>query len=175
MLTTNIATATGVAVGTESLVIGMGEYIVTDDANAVLACIGLGSCIAVCVYDRLSRIGGMVHVVLPRHDGVTNGDQAKYANTAVPMLLQEVLKTGGIRNRLMIKIAGGARMTTARGLNDTFKTGERNLAEVIAALEKEKLSLAAADTGGSTGRTVKMYLGTGKVTVKMVGCEPKEI
>jgi len=159
----------------ESIVIGMGEYAVSSNPGTVLMCIGLGSCIAVCFYDRLMKIGGMVHVVLPRHDGPDDGHMGRYANTAVPFLLGQILKNGGIKNRITVKIAGGAQMTTAPGLRDTFKTGERNLAEVKAALERESIQLTAAETGGSTGRTVKMYIDSGIITVKTVGGIVREL
>jgi chemotaxis protein CheD len=158
-----------------SVVLGMGEFAVSSSPGNILACIGLGSCIAVCIYDRLSKIGGMVHVVLPRRDGPPDNNPGRYANIAVPHLLEQILKIGGMKNRITVKIAGGAQMTMAPGLRDTFKTGERNLAEVKAALERENVSLAAADVGGSVGRTVKMYVDTGKVTVKTVGGIAREL
>lgn len=159
----------------ESVVLGMGEYAVSSAPGTVLTCIGLGSCIAVCIYDRLSRIGGMAHVVLPRHDNPPDGTLGRYANTAVPYLLGQVIQNGGIKSRITVKITGGAQMTQAPGLRDTFKTGERNLAEVKAALEKENIRLAAADVGGTTGRTVRMYIDTGMVTVKTVGGLAREL
>ena len=172
-MTTVFAQAT--AKESESLVIGMGEYIVSSTPGNVLVCIGLGSCIAVCMHDRVTKIGGMVHVVLPKHDGKSGGNLAKFANTAVPLLVGEILKNGGLKNRLTVKIAGGAQMTVAAGLRDTFKTGERNLANIKEALENENLTLAASDVGGNLGRTVRMYLDTGKVTVKTVNGDPREI
>ena len=66
-------------------------------------------------------------------------------------------------------------MTVAPGLRDTFKTGERNVAQIKEALEKEKLTLTAADVGGSLGRTVRLYLDTGKVTVKTVNGDAVEL
>ena len=159
----------------ESYVVGMGELIVSDSPNAVIACIGLGSCIAVCVHDRLAKVGGMVHVVLPQSNGANGGNPAKFADTAVPLLLGEVVKNGGARSRLIVKIAGGAQMTLAPGLRDTFKTGDRNTAQIIEALKRERISLAAADTGGNSGRTVKMYLDTGKITVRTVNGITREL
>jgi chemotaxis protein CheD len=159
----------------ESIVLGMGEHAVSASPGAVLACIGLGSCIAVCIYDRLVKVGGMVHVVLPRHDGPVDGNWGKFANTAVPQLLGQVIKNGGMKYRLTVKIAGGAQMTHAPGLRDTFRTGERNLAEVKAALLQENVLLAEADVGGNTGRTVKMYIDTGTITVKTVGGIEREL
>jgi chemotaxis protein CheD len=160
---------------TGSLVVGMGEYIVSTNPGDVLVCIGLGSCVAVCMHDRLMKIGGMVHVVLPKSDGRSGSKPAKCADTAVPLLLGEMIKNGGFKSRLTVKIVGGAQMTVAPGLRDTFKTGERNITQIKAALQKENLSLAAADVGGNLGRTVRLYLDTGKVIVKTVNGEPREI
>ena len=150
----------------ELFVVGMGELVVTASPEAVLACFGLGSCVAVCIYDNLGKIGGMVHVVLPQNNGLPGSNAAKYADTAIPLLLDEMVKKGSIRNRLIVKIAGGAQMTLAPGLRDTFKTGERNLAQIASVLQRERINLAAADTGGNIGRTVKLYIRTGIVTVK---------
>ena len=150
----------------ELFVVGMGEIVVTASPDAVLSCIGLGSCVAVCAYDRLVKVGGMAHVVLPQHNGLPGSNYAKYADTAVPLLLEEMNKKGGVKSRLIVKIVGGAQMTLAPGLRDTFKTGEKNLAQIMLVLQREKIALAAADTGGSIGRTVKMYVSTGHVTIK---------
>ena len=159
----------------ETIIAGMGELHVSSSPDATLACIGLGSCIALFAYDRVAKVGGIVHIVLPKHDGVNGDNLAKYADTAVPMLIDAVVKKGAVRNRLTIRMAGGSQMTMARGLSDTFKIGERNLAEVMAALEREKMHPAAADTGGNMGRTARMYLATGKIIVKTVGGITKEL
>jgi chemotaxis protein CheD len=150
----------------EMHVLGMGEMIITDSPNAVLSCIGLGSCVAVCAYDKREKIGGMAHIVLPQYNGLPGSNRAKFADTAVPLLLDEMVKKGSIRRWLTIKVAGGAQMTLAPGLRDTFKTGERNLEQIMSVLRREHITPAAADTGGSIGRTVRMYVRTGQVTVK---------
>jgi chemotaxis protein CheD len=150
----------------ERFVVGMGEIVVTASPDAVLSCIGLGSCIAVCAYDRLAKVGGMAHVVLPQYNGLPGSNYAKFADTAVPLLLEEMNKKGSVKSRLIVKIAGGAQMTVAPGLRDTFKTGERNLAQIMLVLQRKQIALAAADTGGNLGRTVRLYVDTGKVTVK---------
>ncbi len=164
-----------VATEKETIIAGMGELHVSSSPDAILACIGLGSCIALFVYDRVARVGGLVHIVLPKHDGGHGDNLAKYADTAVPMLIDAVVKKGAIRSRLTIKLAGGSQMTAALGLSDTFKIGVRNLAEVMAALEREKMRPAAADTGGNMGRTVRMYLDTGNIIVKTVGGVTREL
>jgi len=159
----------------ELFVVGMGEFVVTASPDAVLSCIGLGSCVAVCAYDSQEKIGGMVHVVLPQHNGLPGVNYAKFADTAVPLLLDEMIKKGGVRSRFIVKIAGGAQMSLAPWLRDTFKTGYRNLTQVMLALQREKITLAAADTGGSIGRTVKLYVRTGHVTVKTANGVAQEL
>jgi chemotaxis protein CheD len=159
----------------ETIVIGMGDVAVSSSPKAVLTCIGLGSCIAVCAYDNVVKVGGMIHIVLPVHYSDKPAEYSKFADTGVPLMLAKVIQNGGEKSRLIIKIAGGAQMTVAPGLKDTFKTGEKNLFQIMAALEKINVSLAAADVGGTLGRTVKLHIATGKVLVKTVNGNEREI
>jgi chemotaxis protein CheD len=164
-----------VKVEKESIVIGMGEMAVSASPSAILTCIGLGSCIAVCVYDKVAKIGGMIHIVLPQNHGNNTDDLAKYADTGVPLLINEVTIQGGDKRHMAVKIAGGAQMTIAPGLKDTFKTGERNLVQVLTTLEQLGLGLKAAEVGGNLGRTAKLYIDTGIFTVKTVNGAAREI
>ena len=157
------------------IVVGLGEIQITSNTATVLTCIGLGSCIAIGAYDRLNRVGALAHVVLPHWSGKVNEDPAKYADSCVPLLLKGLITRGAVKANLAIRLAGGAQMSLAPGLADAFKTGERNLAEVKAALERENLSVAAAETGGNKGRTVRLYVSSGRFTVRCVGMEEKEI
>jgi len=163
------------ALKTQEIVVGLGELFVTCGTSTVISCIGLGSCVALCMFDSVTRIGGMAHIVLPRFDGITTETPAKYANTAVPSLLAEILKCGGNKSNLIVKIAGGAQLTLAPGINNTFKTGERNVQEVMLALQKAGLPLSAADIGGAKGRTMRLYMDTGKVTVRSIGGPDREL
>jgi chemotaxis protein CheD len=164
-----------VKVEKESIVIGMGEMAVSNSPGVVLTCIGLGSCIALCAYDKVVKTGGMIHIVLPQHHGDTIDDLAKFADTGVPLLINEIIRQGGDKRHLAVKIAGGAQMTIAPGLKDTFKTGERNLVQVLTTLEQLGLGLKAAEVGGNLGRTAKLYIDTGIFTVKTVNGAVKEI
>jgi chemotaxis protein CheD len=157
------------------IVIGMGEVAVTSSPSAILTCIGLGSCIAVCAYDNVVKAGGMIHIVLPQHHTDNPQEFSKFADTGVPLMLAKLIQLGGIKDRLIVKIAGGAQMTVSPGQKDTFKTGEKNLVHILAALEKLNVSLSAADVGGTLGRTVKMHIATGRVTVKTVNGIEREI
>jgi chemotaxis protein CheD len=153
----------------------MGEIQVSNNPSQILACLGIGSCIAVCAFDPITRVGAMAHVVLPESNGRGAGNPGKFADTAIPMLLIEMAKKGGIKYSTIFKLAGGAQMSCAPGLESAFKTGERNIQQVKEALKKEKLLVGVADLGGTKGRTVKMYIDTGKVLVKTAGQEIREL
>lgn len=145
------------------VLIGLGELSVTADEAVVLACLGLGSCVAVCVYDPSSGVGGMAHVVLPASDG--RAPSAKYADHAIPMLLDRMVELGASRSRLRVKLVGAAQMSMALGLSDLFKIGQKNLEAVKGALAREGIRVVAEETGGNHGRTAKLYVDSGRVTV----------
>jgi len=164
------------AVKEEMIVVGMGEIAISKEPSSVLTCLGLGSCIALCAYDPVARVGGMVHVVLPEAN-TTNAENspAKYADTAVPHLIEEMAKHNAIKTRLIVKIAGGAQMSLSTGLLSAFKTGERNAEVVLATLARERIAVAGIDVGGNKGRTVQLYPATGRVTTRTAGELPKEL
>ena len=161
--------------GQNVLFAGMGEIRTSRDHSAVLACLGLGSCVAVCAYDPTSRVGGIAHVVLPDSRGQGKNSPGKYADTAIPLLLNELAKLGGRRSRLVVKLAGGARLGLAPALDSVFTTGSDNVAALKAALTRERIPVSAMDVGGSIGRTVRIFLDTGSVTVKSIGHEAREL
>jgi len=86
----------------------------------------LGSCIGICIYDRMKKIGGIAHILLPT-DPSNHAHPEKYADTAIPLLINQILKEGGKREFMSAKIAGGASMFKF-GANITLgQIGERNL------------------------------------------------
>ncbi len=159
----------------ETIVVGMGEMALSRQPGTILTCLGLGSCIAICAYDPVSKVGGMAHVVLPQSSKEDESYPAKYADTAVPFLLQEMAKQNADKSRLIVKLAGGAQLSLASGLDGAFKTGERNTTMVMAALTKAGVHVVATDVGGTCGRTVRMSLNTGKVMVKSALTGVKEL
>lgn len=159
----------------ETIVVGMGEMQVRRGPSFVLACLGLGSCVALYAYDRITGIGGMAHIVLPSCDGKSGGPSPKYADTAVPMLIREMCRNGAMAGNIIFKMAGGARIFLSPGYNDIFKIGERNVESASRAIAREGISLAAADTGGSSGRSVRAYLDSGKIIVSCAGKPNKEL
>lgn len=154
----------------ESIVVGLGEMHVIKKPSAILTCVGLGSCIALCAYDPVSKVGGIAHMVLPNsNDGGNKKKSPRYIDTGVPLLVQEMSKQGAAKSRLVFKAAGGAQMLSIPGLNGRLNIGERNVAELKPTLAKEGISVSAADMGGNSGRTIQLFLDTGKVIVKTVG------
>ena len=111
----------------------------------------LGSCVAACVRDRKTRVGGMNHFLLPadRAAGESWSSAARYGSYAMEALINEVLKHGGARNRLEIKLFGGARMVA--GLSDV---GQQNIEFVQKYLRTEQLSPDVEDVGGDRARVV---------------------
>lgn len=160
----------------ESIVVGLAEMQVMKNPSVILTCVGLGSCIALCAYDPVSKVGGIAHMVLPNSgDGGNKKISPKYVDTGIPLLLQEMSKQGAAKSRLVVKVTGGAQMLSIPGLNGRLNIGERNITELKTALAKEGISTSAADLGGSCGRTVQLFLDTGRVIVKIVGGKSIEL
>ena len=68
----------------------------------------LGSCVGICIYDPESRVGGLSHIMLPENK--KNGPDLKYADTAIPIMLNDLKKKGARRDRMVAKLVGGATM-----------------------------------------------------------------
>ena len=161
----------------ESVIVGLGELSITNDPQVVLTCLGLGSCIGLAAYDPVARVAAMAHIVLPADKGTDGHTRApaKYANIAIPALLQEMQAHGGAMGRIVVKLAGGARMSLAAGLDSIFKIGEQNVAATTKALKAAGLRVTASDIGGARGRTMRLYTGSGQVTVVTAGTETNEL
>jgi chemotaxis protein CheD len=158
-----------------SILVGMGEMSVSSDEDTVLTCLGLGSCVGLAVYDSKLKVGGMVHIVLPKFEDGNGGSPPKYADIAVPYLVKEMEKLGASARRLTARIAGGAQMYSTPGHVTVFNTGHRNVEATRAALEAAGVPILGADTGGSHGRTIKLDIATGDVTVATAGSEAKRL
>ena len=145
----------------------MGEIAVAR-ADEVLAAIGLGSCIGVALVDAQARVAGLAHVLLPEPASGREGGPGRYASTAVPALLDEIVRAGGARERLVAKIAGGSSMFPGLTGNGIGAIGERNAEAVRQALAQLRIPLVAEDVGGSWGRTVHLQASDGTYVVSNV-------
>lgn len=148
--------------------VGMGELVVSRDSADVLACIGLGSCIALCAFDPVARVAGLAHMLLPssRSQAEAMSAPAKYINMGVPNLIARMLKNGATRNNLIVKITGGARMLHIPGDHNVLDIGQKNIAEVKAAMQRENIPILGADVGGTVGRSMQLYVESGRIVVR---------
>lgn len=150
--------------------VGIGEIKASKDPSSILVAYGLGSCVGVCLYDPATKVAGLAHVMLPSSaEAVSNSTASRFADRAVPMLLDEMAKLGANRRRVVAKMVGGAKMLTGPAFKNGFNIGERNVDAIKAVLQHSGVSLRAAEVGGSQGRTVTIRVGSGAVLVRTVG------
>ncbi|MCL1829566.1 MAG: chemotaxis protein CheD, partial [Oscillospiraceae bacterium] len=133
-----------------------------------LTTLGLGSCVGVCLYDKVQKISGMAHVMLPSSSGYEGQNRAKFADSAIADLVKLMVSMGAGRNALTAKIAGGAHMFSG-SMNNVLKVGQRNAETCIATLEELRIPIRANDTGGTHGRTIELYSDTGMLKIRTVG------
>ena len=159
----------------EIIKVGMADYAVCCGDDAVTT-LGLGSCIGIAIRDTSSGIGGLVHIMLPDSKEIRNNDnRLKFADTGIEVLVEEIVKKGGNRSRLVAKIAGGAQMFAFGGKSDLIRVGERNALASKQKLSELKIPLLAEDTGETYGRTVVFYPKTGDYVIRSVGKPEKTI
>jgi chemotaxis protein CheD len=137
-------------------------------APTVLITIGLGSCIGVALYDNKARVGGLAHVMLPQSNGTNISNPAKFADTALPLLVSKMKDHGALTRRLTAKIAGGAQMFRLDRPTETMRIGERNTEAVMKWLESARIPVLGQATGGSWGRTVELNTETGEFLVRTI-------
>jgi chemotaxis protein CheD len=143
----------------------MGEIAISRDPAEELVALGLGSCIGLAIVDRIARVAGLAHVVLPESQPGA-GPAGKFADLAVPELIGLLVASGAVSARFETVLVGGARMFELRGGLDI---GARNEKAVRAALAQARVSVHAAETGGNQGRTVRVDVGAGTVTSRAGG------
>lgn len=137
-----------------------GDWYVTGK-NEMLATI-LGSCVAACIRDPLTGIGGMNHFLLPGDENIAGvSDGARYGVFAMESLINGILKKGGRRDRLEIKVFGGGNV-----INNSARIGSKNAAFIRQFLEREGFSVLSTDLEGEHPRRVHYYPATGKAMVR---------
>ncbi len=155
--------------------VGMADLNICRAPDAITT-LGLGSCVGVALYDKNTKIAGLVHVMLPNSREVRqNQNKAKFADTGIDLLIQNLIRAGARRSALTAKIAGGAQMFAFTSNNDMLKVGQRNVIAVKAKLNSLGIRILAEDTGLNFGRTVEFYPETGNFVIKAVGKSIKTI
>jgi chemotaxis protein CheD len=152
-----------------TIIVNISDAQASADPGDTLVTYSLGSCIGVCLYDPVAKIGGMLHCQLPT--STMDADRARqnpamFADTGLTQLLQLMESKGAGRKRLKAAIAGGAQVLDTGGV---FDIGRRNYAAVRKALWQHGLFIDAEDCGGSAPRTVYLAVADGAVTCKSRG------
>jgi len=152
-----------------SLHVGMGQVAVAGPDGVFTAV--LGSCLGVAIYHRRLRLGAFAHIVLPESAG-RPGPPGKFADTAIPYMLEQLQQRGANPPGLVAKIAGGGCMFGAGG---PLQIGDANVEKVTELLQRAGIRVAGKHLGGTKGRRVTFRCATGQLLVQIAGQSPVAI
>ena len=145
--------------------VGISDLNVARSPDALVT-FALGSCIGICLYDRVTKVAGLSHIMLPTNTNRDAKQAYRFADTAIVILVQKMVAAGADKRRLTAKIAGGARMFTAISNNALASIGQRNIEAIRKELSRLGIPIIADDTGKDFGRTVYFYAEDGSMHVK---------
>lgn len=154
-----------------SLVVGIGEFQISNAAEDLITTHALGSCVAVCVWDPALRVGGLLHFLLP--EAKINAERAQrqpaaFADTGIPLLFQSLFKLGLDKKRAVIKLVGGAEVSAAPG-QSAFNIGRRNGLAAKQILWRNGALVKGEALGGTAARTVSLRLSDGRLRITSAG------
>lgn len=146
------------------IIVKIADMQISNDATQTLITYALGSCMGVAAYDPTSRVGGLLHFMLaePTSEENMRIRPLAYGTVAIPAFFNALFQAGAKKERVIVKIAGGANMMRA---NQVFRIGEHNHEIVKNLLDVHGMTLAAEDVGGIYGRTLRLCLKDGKCYV----------
>lgn len=153
----------------EQIVVGMADCRIGDAPGQVLATYALGSCIGLAVHDATAGVGGLLHFMLP--DSAIDLNRSRdnpwmFADTGIPMMLDQVFARGASKRRLTVRAAGGASMMDRENI---FDIGRRNYLAMRKILWKAGVMVHGEAVGGVRSRTVRLEIGTGKFLIQEAG------
>lgn len=159
------------SVTANKLVVDIADLVVSKDPEATLITYSLGSCIGVAIWDPVTKVGGMLHYMLP--EASVSPEKAKtlpamFCDTGVPLLFKSAYALGAEKRRLKVKIAGGSQLLDEAG---TFVIGKRNYLAIRKMFYQNGVLIDAEDVGGSLSRTMTLNIGTGCVTIRSRNAE----
>jgi len=152
----------------------MGELAISAAPGDTLVSIGLGSCIGLALLDRRRGVAGLAHIVLPASPSA-DAPSPKYADTAVPILVERLLGLGALRFSLEAVLVGGAEMFSFAKSGGSMDVGLRNEQATLDALRRIGVGVRASATRGNKGRTIRVHVGSGVVTVREAGGSETEL
>jgi chemotaxis protein CheD len=146
--------------------------VASSDPADLLITHALGSCLGIAAHDPEAGVGGLLHVMMPLSS--INPEKAQacpymFVDTGVPSFFREMYKAGGVKNRLVVKVAGGANVH--RASQDRFEVGKRNYVMLKKMFWKNGVLIDGEDTGGECARTMYLEIGSGRVWLTTGGVE----
>ncbi|MBM7603299.1 chemotaxis protein CheD [Metabacillus crassostreae] len=138
---------------------------------------GLGSCVGLILFDKINKIGGLAHIMLPDSSLANKNDfnHAKYADTAIPLLISQLADAGAKVRSLQAKMAGGAQMFQFQSASDMMRIGPRNVEAIKKILHSNHIHLLSEDVGGNSGRTIEFNPATCELMIRTVNQGTKVI
>lgn len=155
--------------------VGMAEAKITRSPGRLVT-VGLGSCVGIILYDKLSKISGLVHIMLPYNNSKkSNVNEFKFADSGVKVLIKMMLDFGANQKFIVSKIAGGAQMFATKAKLDIMNIGLRNVIATKEILNELGIPIISEDTGGNYGRTIEFSSENGMLFIKTIGHGTKYI
>lgn len=155
--------------------VGMADLNIVKSPDS-LTTLGLGSCVGIGLYDKVNKIAGLAHIMLPSSKEIkNNSNKPKFADSGIEELVGLMVKNGANRSSLVAKIAGGSQMFNFNSNNDILRIGERNVNATKEKLSELKIRIIAEDTGGNFGRTIVLSSQDGSLHIRTIGHGEKTI
>ena len=149
-------------------IIGIGEYVISDDPEDFIKTFALASCVAVTAYNPFLHLAGMIHIALPNPRDQEDAQRRPgyYATSGLPILIHKLCwKYGSRREDLQVKLFGGA---VSLRTDDYFKIGPKNIKAVRETLLGMDLKIVDAHLGGVISRSITMSVLTGKIEIAVL-------
>lgn len=157
------------------IIVGVSDMKMSDNPKSKVITYSLGSCIGLIIHDPVVNVGGILHFMLPE----SSLDPAKakknpymFCDTGTPYLFKSAYKLGAKKQRMKVIVVGGAQVLDQQGF---FNIGKRNYMAVKKILWKNNVMIDHEDVGGSSNRTVKLAIASGKIELKVSGIGEKVI
>jgi chemotaxis protein CheD len=155
-------------VGMDAVMVLPGRHYVTSNPKEMIVTL-LGSCVAACIRDPIAKVGGLNHFLLPESETGHWGQQVdaamRYGNHAMETLINDIIKLGGVRSRLEVKVFGGAHVIEGASV---LSVGQKNVDFVQSYLANEGFLIAASHLGGHLPRRIHYFPLIGKVQMRQL-------
>jgi chemotaxis protein CheD len=158
--------------------VGIAEMKVSKNPSDVIMALGLGSCVAISLFDESIGVGGVLHIMLPSMAEFSNrGSALKFADSGIPLLIEAIQSQGSDKASLVAKVAGGATMFPSGrdALCAKDDIGFRNVNTTRKILAEAGIPITGENSGGHRGRTMRLEIAKGRTTVRSIGEDEREI